>query len=71
MAAITPDMVCPKPHDFTPSVHPAVRESSDNIPFGSRPVRVQTVNANRDTKNTALNLIGAIFMKMNPQFCGN
>ena len=50
MAAITPDMVCPKPHDFTPGIHPAVRESSDNIPFGSRPVRVQTVNANRDTK---------------------
>ena len=45
IATITPDMVCPKPHDFTPGAFPAVRESNDNIPNGSRPVRVQTVNA--------------------------
>src|SRR5260370_26089102 len=78
---ITPDMVCPKPHDFTPGdaahdppkcerfgdkimrllnklerdrtqnrypllpIALPVRESKDNIPNGSRPVRVQTVNA--------------------------
>jgi hypothetical protein len=71
MAAITPDMVFPKPHDFTPGVHPAVRESSDNIPFRSRPVRVQTVNANRDTKKCRPNLIGAIFVKRIRNFAGN
>src|ERR1700733_1142378 len=55
--AITPDMVCPKPHDFAPgarltqsrylflAVRAPVRESNDNILNGSRPVRVQIVNA--------------------------
>ena len=55
--AITPDMVCPKPHDFAPGARwnakpvpfladrAPVRESNDNILNGSRPVRVQTVNA--------------------------
>jgi hypothetical protein len=45
IAAITPDMVCPKPHNSTPGATSAVRESNDNIPNGSRRVRVQTVNA--------------------------
>jgi hypothetical protein len=43
---ITPDMVCPKPHDITADANPAVRESINNIPNRTRPVRVQTVNAN-------------------------
>src|SRR5882724_2512233 len=50
IAAITPDMVCPKPHDFTPRRSPAVRESSDNIPKGSSRVRVQIVNVNCGAK---------------------
>ena len=36
IATITPDMVCPKPHDFTLGNQSAVRESNDNIPIGSR-----------------------------------
>jgi hypothetical protein len=51
IATITPDMVCPKPHDFSPGVlDPTVRESNDNIPIRTRRVRVQTVNANRAAK---------------------
>jgi len=50
IAAITPDMVSPKPHDSTTGVQSTVRESTDNIPFGSRAVRVQIVNANRIAK---------------------
>jgi hypothetical protein len=46
MAAITPDMVCPKTAQLPrPALTPAVRESCDNIPNGSQRVRVQTVNA--------------------------
>jgi len=48
-------MVCPKPHDYTPGVSPAVRESNDNIPKKSRRVRVQTVNANRIAKKWGIN----------------
>ena len=44
IAPITPDMNDPNP---SPS---ATRESNDNIPKGTRRVRVQTVNANRDVK---------------------
>jgi hypothetical protein len=48
-------MVCPKPHDFTPgALQPAVRESNDNIPNGTRRVRVQIVNVNRDAKKCAV-----------------
>jgi hypothetical protein len=49
----------------------AVRESNDNIPNGSRRVRVQTVNANPGTKKCGNKLIGASFMKMNPLFYGD
>jgi hypothetical protein len=48
-------MVCPKPHDFTlGAIQPAVRESNDNIPNGTRRVRVQIVNVNRDAKKCAV-----------------
>jgi hypothetical protein len=56
IATITPDMVCPKPHDFTPGDDPTVRESIDNIPNGSRRVRVQTVNANSAAKKCGIKL---------------
>jgi hypothetical protein len=36
--------------------NPAVRESSDNIPNGTRRVRVQTVNVNRIAKKCGINL---------------
>jgi hypothetical protein len=50
-------MVCPKPHDFTPgALQLAVRESNDNIPNGTRRVRVQTVNANRIAKKCRIKL---------------
>ena len=54
IAAITPDMVCPKPHESTTGIQSAVRESDDNIPKGTRRVRVQTVNANRIAKKAAV-----------------
>ena len=58
---ITPDFNCPNPHDNTPGAYPAVREANDNIPNGSPPVRVQTVNAKRHgEKMRLINLIGAI-----------
>jgi hypothetical protein len=54
-------MVSPKPHDFTPGDDPAVRESNDNIPNGTRPVRVQTVNANLGTKKCGVKLYWRAF----------
>ena len=52
VAAITSDIVRPKPHDSTTDVS-IVRESNHNIPFRSRPVRVRTVNANCIAKKCA------------------
>jgi uncharacterized ferredoxin-like protein len=52
IAAITSDMVRPKPHDFTTDVS-TVRESNHNILFGSKPVRVRIVNANCIAKKCA------------------
>ena len=54
---ITPDMNCPKPHDKNARRVPAVRESNDNILFGSRPVRVQTVNAKTHREKMPLRMI--------------
>ena len=65
---ITPDIVRPKPHNFTPGVYAAVRESNDNIPFGSRPVRVQTVNAKLRREKCGIKLDRRDFTKMNPLF---
>ena len=44
---------------------PAVRESNDNIPSGSRPVRVQTVNAKSHREKMPRRLT-----KINPDFTG-
>jgi hypothetical protein len=72
MAAITPDMVCPRTARLPrPALTPAVRESSDNIPNGSRRVRVQTVNAKTVAKKAGLIFFGRIFMKMNRLFYGD
>jgi hypothetical protein len=67
-------MVCPKPHNSTPGARPvlaalSVRESNDNIPNGSQPVRVQTVNVNRSARKCGIKFFQAIFIKMNPLFC--
>jgi hypothetical protein len=40
-----------------------IRESSDNIPIGSRRVRVQTVNANRIAKKCGVKLSRRDFHK--------
>jgi hypothetical protein len=61
IAAITPDMVCPKPHDSTPGASPAVRESYDNIPNGSRRVRVQTVNAKSGREKSGVKFFSSGF----------
>src|SRR6202035_6190507 len=50
IAAITPDMVCPKTARLHDRRMTTVRESRDNIPKGSWRVRVQTVNANPGTE---------------------
>ena len=78
IATITPDdMVCPKPHNSEPGERSdaklvsifadraSVRESSDNIPNGSRPVRVQIVNAKLHREKIGINFTGRGFMKMN------
>jgi hypothetical protein len=43
-------MIAPNRTTFRPAITAAARESSDNIPNGSRRVRVQTVNANSGAK---------------------
>jgi hypothetical protein len=52
IAAITSDIVRPKPHDSTTDVS-TVRESKHNIPIGSLRVRVRIVNANCIAKKCA------------------
>ena len=49
IAAITPDIIRPKTTRL-PEQSLTVRESFDNIRFGSRRVRVQTVNAKHQVK---------------------
>ncbi len=71
IAAITPDMVCPKPHDYTPGASPAVRESYDNIPNGSQRVRVQTVNAKSGREKSGAKFFERFLMKVNPLFYGD
>jgi hypothetical protein len=54
IAAITPDMVRPKPHDSATAMQlSAARESSNNIPIGTPGVRVRIVNANCAPKKWA------------------
>jgi hypothetical protein len=54
IAAITPDINCfaPKPHESQAAPQPP-DESVEDICFGTRRVRVQTVNVNQGVKKMA------------------
>jgi hypothetical protein len=77
--AITPDMVCPKPHDFAPGT----RLNAKPVPISCRSrsgSRIERQYPQRESagkspdrerktaprKNAVLNFIRTIFMKMNP-----
>ena len=53
IAAITSDMVRPKPHDSATGASPRRSRINHNIPFGRKPVRLQIVNANCIAKKCA------------------
>ena len=50
-------MFAPNHTTFAPGQIPTVRESNDNIPIGTRGVRVQIVNGNPEAKKRQLDVL--------------